>query len=261
MASRSQSTPIPISKLTANGLGFLIVGGEVWLNVEFLAQSEGWVSSPVFITAIASATAAAAPIFAERALKARHWAKLSVLMLGFLLMAAYSFGAGIDRIGTKRDNEAASARSGNERVKLDREAYDMAKQAKEAECTKNPLSKRCRTAEEAVKQAGERLRTSPVQRIEDHMAARITAVMSFVSAEEVATYFPLLLPGAFQLLGFGMLAFGFSPKETKGETELGQKRRNKGNRKPKDPKRTRKSNAEYQRDWRARQKAKLTIVK
>jgi hypothetical protein len=52
-----------------------------------------------------------------------------------------------------------------------------------------------------------------------------------------------------------MLAFGFAPRE---EVELGHQWRKKGNRKPK---RTRKSNAEYQRDYRERQKAKLTVVK
>ena len=55
--------------------------------------------------------------------------------------------------------------------------------------------------------------------------------------------------------GFLMLAFGFAPRE---EIELGQTRRKTGNRKTK---RTRKSNAEYQRDYRERQKAKLMVVK
>jgi hypothetical protein len=57
-----------------------------------------------------------------------------------------------------------------------------------------------------------------------------------------------------QLGGFLMLAHGLAP----GRIELRHTRRKKGSRKPK---RTRKSNAEYQRGYRERQKAKLTAVK
>jgi hypothetical protein len=86
------------------------------------------------------------------------------------------------------------------------------------------------------------------------MAARISAVPRFVSVEEVETYYPLSLPIALQLGGFLMLAYGLAP----GRIELGHTRRKKGNRKTK---RTRKSNPDYQRDYRERQKAKLTVVK
>jgi hypothetical protein len=84
--------------------------------------------------------------------------------------------------------------------------------------------------------------------------ARISAVLRFVSVEEVETYCPLPLPIALQLGGFLMLAYGFAP----GWIELGHTRRKTGNRKRR---RTRKSNADYQRFYHERQKAKLTIVK
>jgi hypothetical protein len=50
-----------------------------------------------------------------------------------------------------------------------------------------------------------------------------------------------------------MLAYGFAP----GRIELGHTRRKKGIRRTKQ---TGKSNAEYLRDYRERQKAKLTVV-
>jgi hypothetical protein len=86
------------------------------------------------------------------------------------------------------------------------------------------------------------------------MASRISAVLPFASVEQVELYYPLSLPIALQLGGFLMLAFGFAPEET----QAGQTPRKKVNRKTR---RTRKSNAEYQRDYRERQKIKLTIVK
>jgi hypothetical protein len=86
------------------------------------------------------------------------------------------------------------------------------------------------------------------------MAARIAAIVPFMTAEQVALYQPLALPLGLQLGGFVMLAWGFAPEGT----EARHTRRKKGNRKTKP---ARKSNAEYQRDYRERQKAKLTVVK
>jgi hypothetical protein len=86
------------------------------------------------------------------------------------------------------------------------------------------------------------------------MASRISAVLPFTSVEQAELYYPLSLPIALQLGGFLMLAFGFVPEGT----EAGHTRGKKGNRKTR---RTKKSNADYQREWRERQKTKLTVVK
>ena len=209
---------IPYDKVVAIVIATGLVGGETWLNGEFVARSgEGWASSPVYIVVIASVSAAAAPCFMERSYKAGDWAKFTLLVLGFLLMVGFSFGAGVDRIGTKRDNEASLARTGNERTKLDREAYDAAKKAAEAECIKNQLGKKCRTAEQAETVARERLRTNPVQNIKDHLAARMNAVLGFVSSESVALYFPLFLPGALQLLRIRAPRLWVRPKTRGGQ--------------------------------------------
>ncbi len=253
MASRSQTTPIPYSKLTAVSLGAGLIGVEIWTNVEFVARSEGWASSPVAMVVAASVGAATALPFAERTAKQRHWFKACGYALFFLLMAVYSVGASVDRIGTVRDRKVDSAKVDNAKARAARELYEVRKRTAESECTVR--GSKCRKAEELRDEALKALSEKPAERTVDSMAARISAVMPFASVEEVELYYPLSLPIALQLGGFLMLAFGFAPGQTEPEAKT---RRKKGNRKSK---RTRKSNAEYQRDWRARQKAKLTIVK
>jgi hypothetical protein len=105
---------------------------------------------------------------------------------------------------------------------------------KDAECTKNQTGKRCRTAEADVTKAREALVAKPAESPEHGMAKRISAALPFLSAEDVELYQPLLLPLGLQLSGFLMLGFGFAPKAPK-PAELGQKRRNQGNRKPRKP--------------------------
>jgi hypothetical protein len=94
----------------------------------------------------------------------------------------------------------------------------------------------------------------PAERTVNSMAARISAVLRFVSVDEVELYYPLSLPITLQLGGFLMCAFGFSSQGA----ELGEPRRKKGIRKTK---RTRKSNADYKRHYRERQRAKLSVIK
>jgi hypothetical protein len=113
MARRSNN--IPYSKLTATCVGAALCCTETWLNVEFIAQTEGWASSLVAAVAVASLGAATALPLAERAAKAGHWLKTGVFALFFVCMVAFSFTAGVERIGTKRDTETALARSGMRR--------------------------------------------------------------------------------------------------------------------------------------------------
>jgi hypothetical protein len=252
MASRSKTTPIPLSKLTAVLLGAGLVGVEIWTNVEFVAKSEGLASSPVAMVVAASAGAAAALPFAERAVKQGDWFKASGFVLLFLLMAVYSIGASVDRIGSLRDGKTDSAKVDNAKVRTAHELYEVRKRTAESECIVR--GSKCREAERLRDEALKALSEKPAERTVDSMAARISAVLPFASVEQVELYYPLSLPIALQLGGFLMLAFGFAPEGT----EAGHTRRKKGNR---NTKRTRKSNAEYQRDYRERQKANLTVVK
>jgi hypothetical protein len=252
MASRSMPTPISKTKLTAVLLGAGLIGVEIWTNVEFVAKSEGLVSSPVAMVVAASAGAAAGLPFAEHAAK-RGWRLLAFgFPLFFLLMAVYSIGASVDRIGSLRDGKADSAKVDNGKVLAARELYEVRKRTAESECTVR--GSKCREAERLRDEALKALSEKPAERTVNSMAARISAVLPFASVEQVELYYPLSLPIALQLGGFLMLAFGFAPEGT----ELGQTRRKKGNRKTR---RTKKSNADYQRELRERQKAKLTVVK
>jgi hypothetical protein len=81
-----------------------------------------------------------------------------------------------------------------------------------------------------------------------------------LTTADVTLYQPLILPFSLQTGGFVMLAFGLSPRrEPKPEPKVAKrKRRKKASAKPA------KTNAEYQREWRERQKAqkaKLPVVK
>ena len=110
-----------------------------------------------------------------------------------------------------------------------KEAYAEAEKIWDRECTEPGA--RCRAAEEAVKKARERLLEKPVQRVIDSMGARITAVLPFLTPEQVRLYQPLTLPLGLQFGGYLLLAFGFAPASV-----AAQPRRRKGNRKRKPKK-------------------------
>jgi hypothetical protein len=256
MASRYKT--IPLMKFVATGVGSALCGVEVWLNAEHIARAEGWASSLVAAVVVATIGAAAALPLAERAAKAKQVAKAIGLALFFLLMVCFSFSASVDRVGGKRDGETVSARSDNERVRLAREAYKAAQKTAKAECATGQ-GKRCRTAEEAVTKARESLSAKPAERVEDSMAKRISAAMPFLTVADIETFQPLILPLGLQLGGFLMLALGLSPRRAEPEPKVEKRRRRK-----KAAAKPAKTNADYQREWRERQKAqkaKLTVVK
>jgi hypothetical protein len=228
MALKRKPT-IPLSKITAIGIGVSLAAVETWLNVDFVSKTEGLLSSPVAAVVASSVGAAAAIPYAERSAKQGHWLKAFGYALFFVLMVCFSITSSVDRIGTKHDRQTDSIKADNATVQLRREAYAAAQRKQEAECTKH--GPRCRAAEDATEAARKGLIENPAQRVEDPMAARISAVLGFVTAEQVALYQPLFLPVALQLGGFLMLAYGFGPRLT----EAGQPRRKKGNRKPRKP--------------------------
>ena len=254
MAKRQ--TTLPLFKIVAIGLGGSLCVIETGLNVEYIVRLEGWTSFMVYAFAGVNSGAAMTPLFAERAAKNKEWLRSFALWLSCLLLVFFSFTTTVDRISGKRDAAEALAAQGNERIKLARDALTDALKLKDTECTKNETGKRCRNAHADVTRAREALAAKPAESPEHGMAKRISAALPFLTVEEVVLYQPLLLPLGLQLSGFLMLGFGFAPKST----ELSQPRRKKGKRKPRKTSRP-KTNADYQREWRQRQKAKLTLVK
>ncbi|MGA7329686.1 MAG: hypothetical protein WBX25_35700 [Rhodomicrobium sp.] len=253
MASRSN--PTPFMKFAATGVGIALCGGDTWLNAEHIARSEGWASSLVVVVILATIGAAIALPIAERCAKTKQPVKAGLLMLFFALMMLFSFSASVGRTGGKRDAETAAARADNTRVVLAREAYAAAQKAQEAECVKR--GPKCRAAEEAVTEARKALSAKPAERVEDSGAERIAAIFPSLTAADVTLYQPLILPFSLQIGGFVMLAYGLSPRrEPKPEPKRQKrKRRKKAAAKPA------KTNADRQREWRERQRSKLTIVK
>jgi hypothetical protein len=145
-------------------------------------------------------------------------------VLFFAIMMLFSISTAVDRLGSRRDNEAHSARSDNARAKLAAEAYTAAKATADAECGKR--GPKCRAAEDAVNKAREALSSKPAERVVDGMAVRISAALPFLSVEAVQLYQPLMLPLGLQLGGFLMLALGLSPKR-EPEPKPASKRRSR----------------------------------
>jgi hypothetical protein len=219
MARRQYYTPF--AKVIATLLGAALCGLEAYLNSEYFARLEGWASPMVFIVAMATIGGAAALPLAERAHKAGH---KTCLALTFLFMAIASLVITHVRLDDRRSNEVVLASSGDERVKLAREAYDAAKKTADAECGKR--GPKCRTAEEAVTKARKDLSEKPAERGEERQTKQLGAVVLLYA-------FPLG-----QLLGgFALLAYGLSPRirEPKPETANSKKGRNTRKRKKSAP--------------------------
>jgi hypothetical protein len=159
--------------------------------------------------------------------KTGQWFKAIGFGFVFICMAAFALSASVERIGSYRDTTIASAQSDNARAGLVKEAYDEAMKIASRECTK-PGAK-CRAAEEAAKKARERLLEKPVQRVADSMGTRITALLPFLTTEQVRLYQPLTLPVGLQFGGYLLLAFGFAPG---GEAGQPRRKRATGNGSP-----------------------------
>jgi hypothetical protein len=231
MAKRPQiiKPRIPIIKIVAALLGFVFAGVEIWLNTEFLAKQEGLVSPVTATVVVASIGAAVFIPISEAAAKAGQRFKAVGFGVVFICMAAYALSASVERIGSHRDANIGAAQADNARAGLAKEAYAEAEKIRDRECTKPGA--RCRAAEEAAKQARERLLAKPVQSVIDSMGTRITAVLPLLTPEQVRLYQPLTLPIGLQFGGYLLLAFGFAPA-----SEARQPRRNKSNRKRKPKK-------------------------
>jgi hypothetical protein len=211
---------IPATKATATALGLALCASETWLNVEAVAHVEGWMSSLVAATAIASIAAAAALPMAERAAKSGHITKAFGLILFFIVMAGFAFTTSTARVGGKHDGEVAATQGDNTRAKLAADAYAAAQKVEKAECEKGRTS-RCRKAEKATAEARTKLAAAPTEKTEDSMAVRVAAILP-ISADTVQTYQPLLLPTAFLLGGFLFLALGLAPRKRQPANRMDQ---------------------------------------
>jgi hypothetical protein len=254
MAKRSKQ--YPLLKFVAISLGGALCAIEAGLNVEHIARLEGWESFMVYAFAGVNLGAALTPLFVESAWRNKAWTRSIALWLACLVLVCFSFTTTVDRISGKRDGAEAVARHGNERGQLARDALSDAIKVRDAECTKNPTGKRCQAAEADVTKAREALAAKPAESTEHGMAKRISAALPFLTMEAVELYQPLLLPLGLQLSGFLMLGFGFAPRPVEPEPkETKRKSRNKTSAKPA------KTNADRQREFRERQKVKLSVVK
>jgi hypothetical protein len=235
MAKRNNAHSIPAFKIVATSVGVALCIAETWLNAEHVAKTEGWISSLVLVVIVASFGAASALPLAERALKSGQTAKTFGLAIFFAMMVAFSFGASIERVGGKRDNDTSAVRNDNKQAALAQEAYDAAQKTAKAECDKARGTK-CRDAEKAVTKARSALVSAPAERTEDSMGLRVAALLPFLTPQQVALYQPLALPIALQLGGFIMLALGLAPRtpeEAKPKRKAAAKRPKKTPRPPK----------------------------
>lgn len=197
------------AKIVATVLGVALCATEGWLNAEHVASLEGWGSSLVAATIVASIGAAASLPFVERSWNSKQPVKAIGLAVFFALMAGFSFTASTARVGGKHDGEVNAAQNDNVRAELATEAYAAAKEVAKSECGKL-RGTACRKAEKRLDEARVTLEKAPARKEEDSMAKRIAAVLP-VSEQQVQTFQPLLLPLAFQIGGFLFLALGLAP--------------------------------------------------
>lgn len=187
----------PIDKILATLFGGAFCGVEIWLNAEHTAASSGWGSSLVAATILATAGAAAALPFMERAWAGHSRVKATGFFILFMLMAGFSMATSAGRLGTKHDAEVVKAKTHNAIIPLKQNALRAAQKTVESECRKR--GPRCRDAEKLVQKLISELQAAPVTIVEDRTAQRIAAS-------------PLLLPLAMQLGGFLFIAYGLAPR-------------------------------------------------
>ncbi len=241
--ARKRTYSYPVFKIVATTLACSFFAVETWLNADTVAHVDGWLSPAVALVTMASLGAFAALPLAERAAAARQYAKAAGLGVLFALMATYSLTASLDRVAGGKDTAVATVAGDNTRTTLAKEGYETAQRAVTAECASG-RGRKCRDAEAALAEARKVYSAAPATRVEDSGTKRITAVLPFLSADNVRLYQPLILPVAFQLGAFLMLALGLSPRGKEPAPATQPEQQAKKKRKPRKRKLTAVAKAE-----------------
>lgn len=215
-----------ISRAVAMGVGALLVGTDTWLSAGHAWHVDGGLGSLTVAIVVTTLGAACAIPLAERAWAAGRYIKATGLALFFFVMVCFSFSASIDRVATVRDDAIAEREATNAAHALALQALEDARQnladsqsAAEAECATG-IGRNCRTQRAEVNAARSRVDLAMAQlaragapKVEDPMASRLSAVLPFLTAEQIQIFQPLLLPFGLQIGGFLFIALGLQPNK------------------------------------------------
>lgn len=232
------------------GIGCIVV--DTWSNIEFiggtvvtspadLLKLESWNSLMAAVVVVAVATAV------SLAAAGASWRRGSVALAGGLLLAfgcgaAFSLSATLDRVGSARDAAVEGRQSHNVAIEHSdaalqsaRRALGEAEKASKLECEGAPADLtawpkcRSRKADAAtvladVARLEAALAELGAKRETDSMGSRVAALLPWMTARQVQTYQPMLLPVALFLFGNLLVAFGIAsfaaPAMTRAQPQI-----------------------------------------
>lgn len=213
-------------------------------------------SSPAYLIAggiLVTLVAATLPSLAMRCWREKR--RILALLLWAALLPALSLivGAAVERTGTTRDQANGERQAAAQRIALARDTerdakaeLDSAEQKATAECSRavkgaDPRGPQCKAAETRADTARQRVQAARDQIGQagvvqvDPQARRIAAVLPGVSEEQVALYFPLVLPLSITTLGLLLIAAGSHTRKPKVTVKRKRRQRRKTKQKPRPP--------------------------
>lgn len=212
--------------VVATCVGILCIITDVASNIEFGLEQTGTLfdSTIIAIVAVASGTVIALSC-AMAALRACHIVLTIMLSLGFLLGAAFSLSATLDRVATQRDNKLTSVWSKDLEIQelFKRKAWIV--RAATDECRKT--SRRypdgngpaCQSIRGEIPLIDMQIQVRKAHL--DSLGRRISAMTAgHVTIEQASLYQPCILPVALFILGNWLVAFGLNGRMIKPEFEI-----------------------------------------
>ena len=247
-------------KLIASTLALGFGAVDIWLNTEFVAKTEGWISSPVAASVVATLSFIAALPLAERLYGERKFGWALATAGFFAVAAVYCFNVEVERVRGMQESSTVSRSHGNNvrqqaevAVKeaeaalasaRDRQnaAVSHAREVQAAECVIRGV--RCRAAETALSdalKASQSMEESELVRARAALKAAPEAVEVHAAATPLAAYQPYLFGLLVQIGSFVFAGVGFSPrarrataaKPAKAKTKAKSKGKTKGKSKTK----------------------------
>ena len=204
----------------AIAVGAAYTGIEAWGSGEYLlAQQGGW--NYIVIGGIGvTAGSALLPFFAEKAWASKDYLRALALWLLLPLALSITFLAALDRIGKARDTDAKPRQDQANRIAIAQDAVAKAEvkvvedesEAK-SEC-RSGRRKKCLDREEEAEASRQRLIVyrETLAKLgapgRDAQASRVTAMLPFITEQQVDTFQPLLLPVALAVISALLVAVG-----------------------------------------------------
>lgn len=201
------------------GLSLVLV--DVYSNVQFMMEQSinGFLDSNVIgVICLALGTAIALPA-AARAARTKHIVLAFGLLIGFLIGAAFSLTATLDRVASQRDAKLGAIWKADDLMRSLVEEHKRLNYAASRECATG-RGKRCAAAEEEVGVSKNKIAQREAEL--DSMGRRISGLTNGRITVHAASLFqPNLMPLGLFLLGNLLIAFGAAGVRVKPEFDVG----------------------------------------